>query len=102
MSSNITEMTKKMDMEYVRQNWKEDGDKVLEAIARQNTKAMTGDEFMSHCNACGGNWGGMLLSGINRLYPEVYKAIPDHMGKNAFMVICSILNLLQIKFSEEE
>lgn len=86
---------------YITIQWKEDGRKVLEAINRQNIKAMSSDEFLSHCTACGGNWGGMLLTGIKELYPEVYEAIPDNMGRNAFFVICSILELLQIDFSEE-
>lgn len=85
---------------YILIQWKEDGQKVLDAIARQNIKAMSGDEFLSHCTACGGNWGGMFLTGIKALYPEVYEAIPDQMGKNAFFVICAVLDLLQVDFSE--
>ena len=84
---------------YILLQWGEDGKKVLEAIARQDIKAMSGDEFMSHCTACGGNWGGMFLTGIRALYPGVYEAIPEQMGKNAFFVICAVLDLLQVDFS---
>lgn len=87
---------------YILKQWGEDGQKVLDAIYRQDIKAMKGDEFLSHCTACGGNWGGMLLTGIKELYPEVHEAIPNNMGKNAFFVICSILDLLKVDFSEEE
>ena len=98
---NDTELGKQADREYIRKVWAEDGIKVLEAIDKQNVKAITSDEFLSHCTACGGNWGGMLLTGIKELYPEVYEAIPDKMGKNAWVCICTILNLLQISFEEE-
>lgn len=77
--------------------WKEDGIKVLETISAQQVTPMTNDEFMSHCIACGGDWGAMLLSGVKALYPAVYNAIPDHMGCFAFRCICEVLELLQIK-----
>ena len=89
-----------LNRRYIYLQWGENGKKVLEAIARQNIKAMSGDEFLSHCTACGGNWGGMLLTGIKELYPGVYEAIPDQMGRNAFFVICAILDLLQVDFGE--
>jgi hypothetical protein len=89
-----------LNKRYISLQWGEDGKKVLEAIARQDVKAMTGDEFLSHCTACGGNWGGMLLTGIKELYPEVWEVISNSMGKNAFFVICAILDLLQVDFSE--
>ena len=77
--------------------WKEDGIKVLEAITAQNITPMTMPEFLNNCLACGGNWGGMLLTGIKALYPDVYEAIPDNMGHFAFRCICETLELLQIK-----
>lgn len=90
---------------YILAQWGSDtGKKVLEAIDwyQDDIKAMSGDEFLSHCTACGGNWGGMFLSGIKELYPGVYEAIPEQMGRNAFFVICAVLNLLQVDFTEEE
>ena len=62
---------------------------------------MSMDEFLSHCTPCGGNWGGLLLSGINELFPEVYKVIPDDMGINAFGVLCELLRLLGIDTNEK-
>ena len=76
-------------------------DAVISAIESQKTTPMTMNEFLSHCTACGGNWGGMLLSGINKLYPEVYDAIPDEMGYNAFVCICTILNMLGVTTQED-
>ena len=54
------------------------------------------DDFLNYCVACGGNWGGMLLSGIKELFPDVWELIPDDMGMFAFSVICDTLRLLNI------
>lgn len=69
--------------------------------AKQEKKEMTFDEFLSHCTMCGGNWGGMLLTGIRELFPETYEAIPDRMGCFAFSLICNTLTLCGIQFPEE-
>lgn len=83
--------------DFIVATWKDDGIKVLEAIDQQHTTPMTTDEFLSHCTACGGNWGAMLLTGIKVLYPTVYDAIPDDMGHFAWRCLCEVLELLQIK-----
>lgn len=73
------------------------GNSVLKVIDHQTTTPMTMDQFLNHCTACGGNWGGMLLTGIKALYPEVYDAIPDDMGMFAWRCICDTITLLGIK-----
>lgn len=78
------------------------GEDVLKAIDSQDIIAMRGSEFLSHCTACGGNIGGLLLTGIKELYPEVYDAIPDDMGKKPFECICTVIELLQIHFGKED
>ena len=35
------------------------------------------NEFLKHCHACGGDWTGMLLSGIREINPEYFDKIPD-------------------------
>ena len=45
-------------------------------------------EFLNLCTACGGNWGGMLLS----------DAIPNDMGHNAWNCICATLALMGVTF----
>ena len=72
------------------------GDHVLAVIDQQKSIPMTMKEFLNHCTACGGNWGGMLLTGINKLYPDVYDAIPDDMGPFAWSGICTTLSLLSV------
>lgn len=75
------------------ERWGNSGIQVVEACAKQKPFGNTFSEFLNECTACGGNWGGMLLSGIKRLFPEVYDAIPDNMGKNAFFAIANTLIL---------
>ena len=42
------------------------GDAVLTAIDAEPALQMSFDEFLGHCTAHGGNWGGMLLSGLKK------------------------------------
>lgn len=85
---------------FIKNVW-ENGQEVLDAIDKQTTEKMPMSQFLTHCTPCGGNWGGMLLSGINDLYPEVYEAIPDDMGSHAWSCICRVLWLLGV-YAEEE
>lgn len=78
-------------------HWGEDGKKVIEACFNANATKMTNNEFLDHCSACGGNWGGMFLSGIKRLYPNVWDAIPNNMGSHAIICIFSVMTLLKIE-----
>lgn len=78
--------------------WGDEAHKVLNTIDTTNAPIMSGNDFLSHCTACGGNWCAMLLTGIKALYPEVYDAIPDDMGKHAFYAIGTVLELLNIIF----
>lgn len=86
--------------DFIVATWKTDGIRVLAAIEEQHITPMTMDNFLTHCIACGGDWGAMLLSGIKALYPEVYDAIPDDMGHFAWRCLCETLELLQIKGDE--
>lgn len=81
--------------EALRRDWGFDGELVLDCIADTNPVmgSITMGEFLQDCSACGGNWGGMFLTGIRRRWPAVYAAIPDDMGSNAFECICSVLML---------
>lgn len=53
-------------------------------------------EFLDHCVCCGGNWGGMFLSGIEKLYPYVYAAIPDHMGATGNEAFINIIYVMML------
>lgn len=79
------------------ENWGDQGKEVI-ALAFK-AKKFDGDTetWLKFCTACGGNWGGMLLSGVRDLYPEVWEAIPEKMGVFAFTCIFSVLILLGVR-----
>lgn len=88
--------------EHLVEIWGEGGMKVIEATFEVNPFNKGIKEFLSHCTCCGGNWGGMLLSGLHELYPTVWEAIPENMGPFAWSGICSTLILCGIDTKEEE
>lgn len=81
-------------------HWGEQGEKVIEECARVHPYNNGSSVFLEHCTACGGNWGGMLLSGVRKLYPSVWEVIPDDMGCFAWACICSVLVLCGVDTSE--
>lgn len=97
----MNELKPLSDRNFILAIWGEAGKAVLTAIDAQDKTSMTMKEFLSHCTACGGNWGGMLLTGIQKLWPAVYDAIPDNMGFMAWNGICTTLILLGVKTEEE-
>ena len=79
------------------------GNEVVLAI--HNAPKQTGmkfETFLNYCTACGGNWGGMLLTGVQHFWPEVYDAIPDNMGHHAWECICVTIRLLGVDTSSED
>ena len=89
----IAELNALSDREYIAYNW---GEEFLAVIDRQEMRPMTQKDFLSHCTACGGNWGGMFLTGIKELWPEVWDAIPDNMGNFAWSCLCITIQLLGV------
>lgn len=81
--------------------WEEEGKRVIEECAKVKPFNGNSKDFLEHCIACGGNWGRMLLTGIHKLYPEVWDAIPEDMGDFAWPCICSVLVLCGIDISEQ-
>lgn len=86
--------------DYLVKNWGDDGKKVIEAAFTVNPFNGNTKAFLDHCTACGGDWGGMFLTGIKELYPNVYNAIPDEMGVFAFMCIGMTMLLCGVDTSE--
>lgn len=83
------------------ESWGEEGKKVIEKCAQVTPFNNGSKAFLDYCTAFGGNWGGMLLSGIRELYPEVWDAIPEDMGVFAWACICSVLILCGVDTSEQ-
>ena len=83
------------------ENWGDAGTKIIELIFNNPEKyvlRISGDKFLDSCSACGGNWGGMFLTGIKRLAPDIYDAIPDDMGIYAWNCITAVLTLMRVEF----
>ena len=97
MSYTISELKDMSSREFLSAMW---GDEILSVIDATVKIPMPCKEFLTHCTACGGNWGAMLLTGINELYPDVYNAIPDDMGTFAWRCICEVMVLLDIDCTE--
>lgn len=82
--------------------WGEQGKRVIEACSKECPYNDTYGAFVrDECIACGGNWGGMLLTGIKSWFPGVYKEIPDNIGGNkGFFAIVYTLILLGVDTSD--
>lgn len=79
--------------------------KVFAEIDKVHTEPMAVSDYMDKCTACGGDWGNMLLSGVKVLFPDVYNAVPDKLGKDgfdAFFNVCRLLQLLKIYSTKED
>lgn len=84
----------------IERDWADSAKAVIDACNEVEPFGAGGSDFVkNHCVACGGNWGGMLLSGIQKLYPKVWDAIPDNMGHEPFGKICSVLILCGVDTS---
>ena len=84
---------------FIQEHW---GDAVLTAIDAEPALQMSFDEFLDHCTAHGGNWEGMLLSGLKKLRPKVWNAIPDKMGPFSWILICGTIELCGVSPSDKE
>lgn len=83
-------------------DWDDSGKAVCKLAYYADKFSGSFEKFLTHCTHCGGNWGGLLLSGIRELYPEIYEAIPEKMGRNAFADLIHLLRLLGVEFDEEK
>lgn len=88
-------MTNQELRRYVSKNW---GNNVLTAIDNQHIIPMTVNDFMNQCTPCDSNYTKMFLTGIQKLYPEVYNAIPENKGRHAWTSTCTTLALLGVEF----
>ena len=88
--------------QVLRERWGEAAELVIAECSKVNFNGNSA-AFVNHCTACGGNWAGTLLTGIKALYPEVYAAIPEKLGRNgaeAFENVCYVLQLCGVNTAE--
>ena len=90
----------KKAQDYIVEQWGENGEKVITACYYSRKGVMSNKEFLDNCTACGGDWGAMLLTGIKRLFPQVWDAIPNEMGMYAFIILLNVLILCGVDTSE--
>ena len=76
------------------------GSEIIALCHKQTRFNGNSKHFLGYCTACGGDWGQMLLTGIQKLYPMVYEAIPDKMGLYPFTTLCATLLLCGVDTSE--
>lgn len=98
----ITYKMIKEAQDYLVEHWGEDGKKVIEECLRATPFNDTFKKFLDHCTCCGGNWGGMFLTGIKKLFPDVWEAIPDDMGIFAWQCLYQTLILCGVDVSATE
>ena len=79
--------------------WGEDGKKVIAECAKINPFNGEMSAFLEHCVRRGSNWSNIFLSGIKKLYPNVWAAVPDNMGVYAWNEIGNLLILCGIDTS---
>jgi hypothetical protein len=90
------------NVDILRERWGEAADTVIAECSKVNFNGNS-SEFLDHCTACGGNWGGMLSTGIKALFPSVYAALPEKLGRNgveAFDSLVIVLNLCGVNTAE--
>ena len=80
-------------IEKISSDWGDDFIKILQQTEPLN---MPRNTFLEKCVACDENWANMILSGIKSLRPELYAAVPDHMGKRAWMTLINTLIYLGV------
>ena len=85
--------------QHIIDEWGVAGDKVVnEACLVRHVAPFGGGtkEFLDHCVCCGGDWGAMFLSGLKKLYPSVYAAIPDDMGATGNEAFINIIYVMML------
>lgn len=80
-------------LESIAAEWGNSFAEILQSVEPLNMKF---NDFLNECFVCGGNWGAMILSGIKSLRSELYEAIPDNMGEQAWLMLSNTLLYLGV------
>ena len=90
-------MEEKELREYLIEEWGEAGERVLAEVDKIDKVEMTFDDFLGYCFARGGNWSAMFLSGIKKLWPQIWDAIPENMGHHFWVCLSVLIKLCGVK-----
>ena len=77
--------------------WGESGNDIINAAFNDHLKT-TFSEFMCECSGCNGNWVDIIISGIDKAYPEVYSALPKNLGPDSLEILTKVLILCGVEF----
>lgn len=79
--------------DMIRDDWGECAEAIIEACNRAEPASADFEAFIEECVDCGDAWGLTLLTGISKLFPEVYFAMPGYLGKETWGGLLPILAL---------
>lgn len=71
----------------------------LSINANKYRKPISFTDFTKYCDACGGDWSNMLLTGIKKLYPDFYAIIPNNLLLSFFQ-LAELLMVLGVDFDK--
>lgn len=77
--------------------WGESGNDIINAAFNDHLKT-TFSEFMRECSGCNGNWVDIIISGIDKAYPEVYSVLPENLGPDSLEILTKVLILCGVEF----
>lgn len=77
--------------------WGESGNDIINAAFNDHLK-ITFSEFMCECSGCNGNWVDIIISGIDKAYPEVYSVLPENLGPDSLEILTKVLILCGVEF----
>ena len=77
--------------------WGESGNDIINAAFNDHLK-ITFSDFMCECSGCNGNWVDIIISGIDKAYPEVYSALPVNLGPDSLEILTKVLILCGVEF----
>ena len=82
--------------DMVRDDWGDEAERIIAACREVEPVCMDIVEFIESCVDCGDAWGLTLLTGISRLFPSVYDAMPSYLGKETWGGLLPVLELCGI------
>ena len=77
--------------------WGDSGNDIVNAAFNDHSK-ITFSEFMGACSGCNGDWVDIIISGIDKLYPEVYSTLPENLGPDSLEILTKVLILCGVEF----
>lgn len=83
---------------FLSMNW---GDAIIKAISESEPLMLNYKMYLEHCTFYENDWNKTLLSGLKKLRPKIWQAIPkdEDKGPHALQCICDTLILSGVRLS---